>query len=153
MPGDGFWAPFKIINQNTSSMNLSVLLWNFSCMLKIVQNKPLHQWLISVSDTIFANLNFSFDDKKAITCSSIRCHSCTQLISAECDSQGRFNLSYLFLKSWDKEKLLTHFFFLLSSEFLTGHTLAQADTCASPLIPARLQDALKQNFKVFGVFF
>lgn len=111
MPGDGFWAPFKIINQNTSSMNLSVLLWNFSCMLKIVQNKPLHQWLISVSDTIFANLNFSFDDKKAITCSSIRCHSCTQLISAECDSQGRFNLSYLFLKSWDKEKLLTHFFF------------------------------------------
>lgn len=111
MPGDGFWAPFKIINQNTSSMNLSVLLWNFSCMLKIVQNKPLHQWLISVSDTIFANLNFSFDDKKAITCSSIRCHSCTQLISAECDSQGRFNLSYLFLKSRDKEKLLTHFFF------------------------------------------
>lgn len=111
MPGDGFWAPFKIITQNTSSMNLSVLLWNFSCMLKIVQNKPLHQWLISVSDTIFANLNFSFDDKKAITCSSIRCHSCTQLISAECDSQGRFNLSYLFLKSWDKEKLLTHFFF------------------------------------------
>lgn len=77
-------------------MNLSVLLWNFSCMLKIVQNKPLHQWLISVSDTTFANLNFSFDDKKVITCSSIRCHSCTQLISAECDSQGRFNLGYLF---------------------------------------------------------
>lgn len=95
-----------------------VLLWNFSCMLKIVQNKPLHQWLISVSDTIFANLNFSFDDKKAITCSSIRCHSCTQLISAECDSQGRFNLSYLFLKSWDKEKLLTHFFFCFLQSFL-----------------------------------